>query len=680
MVQREWKLSQPDKSAVAALREGGFSRITASILALRGFKDPKAAKSFILCNEKPHDPMLFKGMPAAAQRIFEAIDKKEKITVYGDYDADGVTATALLYTYLKDAGANVDYYIPNRESEGYGVNAAAVEKIAEGGTKVIVTVDTGISAFEECELAKKLGLCFIVTDHHDPRDSLPDAFAVVDPKQPDCRYPFKELAGVGVAYKLICAIESLKPEGSSQHALFLKYGELVCLGTVADVVPLTGENRYIVTKGLDLISANPGVGTSALLDVAGAHAGRLTATFLSFTIAPRINACGRIASAVDALELLTTQDPERARELASRLNENNRERQQIEAEILSQTIKKIDGNEALRNNPVLIISGEGWHNGVIGIVASRLVEHYGKPAVVVSFEGDVGRASCRSVPGFNIHDALLACSQYLERFGGHELAAGFTVLRQNYDALYSALIRIANSLPELPALKVRPECRLRGREISLSTAREIKQLEPFGCGNPMPLFYIPAVQITEISPVGDGHMRITFNCEGFEIHAIMFGAEKKGFDFNALDIVDLTATLGVNVYKNSETLSVVIRDIRKSACFEYYEELYRGFLDGKPFDPPTLKFRLRPDRSEFVDVYRLLVEKDGRISLQEVCKRICRRNLRFNYFKALVIVDVFAEMGLVEVNREAGSDIITYHINNEKRIDLTQSALLRRLK
>lgn len=679
MIQREWQLAQPDKAAVTALQSSGFSRIMASILALRGFKDGKDAKNFILCDKKPYDPMLLKGMPDAAKRIFEAIAKKEKITVYGDYDADGITATALLYTYLKDAGANVDYYIPDRESEGYGVNSAAVKKIASGGTRLIVTVDTGISAFEEAQLIKKLGICFIVTDHHDPRETLPEAFAIVDSKQPECSYPFKELAGVGVAYKLVCALEQLKTEGLSERTLFQKYGELVCLGTVADVVPLTDENRYIVTRGLNLISTSAGIGMSALLEAAGARAGRLTATYLSFTIAPRINACGRVASAADALELLTAQDPEKARELAKKLNDNNRERQEIEVSILSETIKKIDGNEALRNNPVLIVSGEGWHNGVIGIVASRLVERYGKPAVVVSFDGDVGRASCRSIAGFNIHDALVSCSQYLERFGGHELAAGFTVMRENYDALYASLNRIANLLPQLPTLKVHPECRLHGREISLSTARELKQLEPFGCGNPMPLFYIPAVQITALSSVGEGHTRITFSCEGFELHAIMFGTSKKGFNFNVLDIVDLTATLGVNLYRNNEMLSVVVRDIRKSACFEYYRDLYGGLLSGSPIEPAALKLKLKPCRNEFIDVYRLLLLQNGRISLESVCKTICRKNSRFNYFKILLIIDVFSEMGLVTIDREAGSDIVTYHINSDKKIDLTASELLKRL-
>lgn len=679
MVQRKWQLAQPDKDAASALRHGGFSRVMAALLALRGFKDAEAAKSFILCGEKPHDPMLLKGMQDAAGRIAQAISGNEKITVYGDYDADGVTAAALLYTYLKSEGADVCYYIPDRESEGYGLNPAAAEKIARDGTKLVVTVDTGISAFDEAKLLNSLGVCLVVTDHHDPRETLPEAFAVVNPKQPGCEYPYKELAGVGVAYKLICALEQNKTGGMSAHALFQKYGELVCLGTVADVVPLTGENRYMVTRGITLISAGAGIGMSALLEAAGVQGRRLTATLLSFTVAPRINACGRVSSADDAFELLTARDANKAKELAEKLNENNRERQDIEVKILKESIEKIDGNEALRNNPLLIVSGEGWHNGVIGIVAARLVERYGKPAIVVSFDGDAGRASCRSIAGFNIHEALIKCSQYLERFGGHELAAGFTVRRENYDALYASLNRIANSLHELPTLKVIPEFRLHGREISLSTAREIRRLEPFGSGNPTPLFYIPAAQITALSPVGEGHTRLIFCCEGFELRGVMFGTAKNGFDFKPGNIVDLTVTLDVNMYKNSETLNIIVKNIRKSACFEYYGSLYGDFLSGGTIKPPTLRLRLKPSRDEFAAVYRLLFSGGGSVSLESVCEDICRRDARFNYFKTLIIIEVFAQTGLVTFSREAGSDIITYHINSDKKIDLTKSELLKRL-
>lgn len=678
MVRREWRVLQPDKEAIANLRKAGYPRVTATLLALRGLKDPEEAKSFLSGDGKFHDPMLLADVEKAAARILKAIEGHEKITVYGDYDADGVTSAALLYSYLKENGADVDYYIPDRESEGYGLNSAACKRIADSGTTLIITVDTGISAFDEAKLLNELGVCLIITDHHNPYDTLPEAYAIVNPKRQDCKYPFKELAGVGTAFKLVCAIEKSKPEGLSEDALFKKYGELVCVGTVADVVPLLGENRLIVCRGLKLISEGKNIGISALLEAAGVRR-RLTSTLLGFTVAPRINACGRIATAGDAFELLTTRDTDKAKQLAQKLNDNNSERRRIEAEILKETVKNIDENESLRLSPLLIVSGEKWHNGVIGIVASRLVELYGKPAIVVSFDGDIGRASCRSVPGFNIHAALKSCSQYLERFGGHELAAGFTVKRENYDALYAALNHLASIQPELPTLRVCMDMKLHGYEISLSTAREVRRLEPFGSGNPAPLFYVPAAQITALSPVGDGHTRISFNCDGFEFTAVMFNTARRGFDFKVWDIVDLAVSLEVSLYKNTESLGVIVRDIRKSACFEYYTELYKSFLSGTPIASDALRARLKPDREEFAAVFRLLTRREGKISLEKACKDICRVKPRFNYFKLLLIKDIFTETGLIVSDGQDDGENITYRLRSGVKIDLAASALLKRL-
>lgn len=680
MIQREWRISQYDKDAAAVLHGAGFSRVLSSLLALRGIKTPEEAKGFLICSGDFFDPMLMLGMDKAAARIEKALELREKITVYGDYDADGVTATALLYSYLKDNGADISYYIPDREGEGYGLNSAACEKIAQDGTKLVITVDTGISAFEETKLLAQRGVTLIVTDHHDPRDTLPEAYAVVNPKQEGCEYPFKELAGVGVAFKLVCAVEKQKNARMSERALFQKYGELVCLGTVADVVPLMSENRLIVTRGLKLISEGGNVGIAALLEEAGVRGRRLTSTLLSFTAAPRINACGRISTAGDAFELLTCTNPEKAKEIARKLDENNRERREIEAQILKETIDKIDENESLRLSPIIIVSGEKWHNGVIGIVASRLVERYGKPAVVVSFNGDIGRASCRSIYGFNIHSALMSCSQYLERFGGHELAAGFSVKRENYDTIYTALNQAASVQPELPTLKVCPDMKLHGYEISLSTAREVRKLEPFGSGNPAPLFYVPAAQITALSPVGDGHTRLTLNCEGFEFSAIMFGTDRNGFDFSVSDIVDLAVSLDVNLYKNNETTSVVVKNIRKSACFEYYSGLYKLFLKGRPISPDTLKVRLKPSRDEFAAVFRLMNSGGGTISLEKACKDICRTKPHFNFFKLLLIKDVFSEMGIIETEKESDDgEKVTYRLCSGVKVDLAASALLKKL-
>lgn len=688
MVTGEWLLEKPDKNAVAALRAAGFSRISATLLALRGFSDAESAGNFTDCAGHMHNPLLMKDMRKAAERISQAVRGGEKITVYGDYDADGVTATALLYSYLTEAQADVSYYIPNREKEGYGLNADALRRIAEDGTDVIVTVDTGISAFEEAKLAAELGICLVITDHHEPRGEIPKAFAAVDPKRQDCEYPFHELAGVGVAFKLVGAIEKSENDdgdgtsgllgGLNARELFKKYGALVCLGTVADIVPLLGENRLFVSRGLKLVSEGADLGISALLEAAGASGRRVTSGLLSFTAAPRVNACGRIASADKALELLVTKDKDRAAELARQLDDYNRERREIETRIFKESADKIDADETLKSAPLTIVSGEGWHNGVIGIVASRLLELYEKPAIVVSFEGDVGRASCRSVPGFNIHEALVKCSQYLERFGGHELAAGFTVKRENYNSLCAQLNRLADTAAP-PTLKIKPDMRIKASEITLSTARQLRQLEPFGNGNPSPVFYIPAVQIISKTPVGNGHLRLTLNCDGFEFAAVMFGAEKKGFNFDIYDMVDVAASLEVNIYKNSETLSVIIKNVRKSACFKYFSGLYKRFRAGVPIEPSALCAKLSPRRDEFAAVYRLLRSKPGSVSLEAACRQIHFKDKRFNYFKMLLICDVFEETGLMELQMEHDSDSMKFRINDGIKVDLSSSALLRRL-
>ena len=672
----EWVMSKQNRLVIARLREAGIPRVLAAVLASRGMKDPEAVKTFLSYGGEFYDPFLFKDMEKAVARITKALDDKEKITVYGDFDADGVTATAVMYTYLKSRGAEVDYYIPQRESEGYGLNADAVRKLAAAGTKLIVTVDTGISAFEEAKLAKELGVSLVVTDHHEPRGELPEADAVVDAKQEGCNYPFKELAGVGVAAKLVGALE---PKFNPQRVM-AQYGAFLCLGTVADIVPLVGENRRIVRGGLKIVSAGSNCGIDALLEVAGAKGKRMTAQLLSFTAAPRINACGRMESAETALKLLIEKDHDTAIGYARILDENNRQRRETELEIYEKAVKKVEESDALRNSPVLIVSGEDWHTGVIGIVASRLMERYGKPAIVVSFSGDEGRASCRSMKGFNIHEALCETSQYLERFGGHELAAGFSIKRENYDAFYKALLHSAEMHSELPHLTVHLDCSLTPREVSLSTAREVRDLEPCGNGNEEPLFYLPNAQILGITPVGVGHVRLTMSYGGFEFRAILFGAEKKGFDFAENDIVDLAVTLDVNVFRNAEYLDVCVKQIRKSTCFEYYRSLYEKFTSGKSDAPKSEETSvLKPVRGEFASVYRYLRAHDSNVSLETMCKAVRRIHPTFNYFKLRLCIDVFRETGLLSDGRVDDDNMITYKLNDKIKVDINASALLARL-
>lgn len=679
MLNTKWRLKEADSNAVMSLRHGGFSKVLSNLLALRGFETVKEANSFLNCDKKFYDPFLINDMKIAAERILTAINNKEKITIYGDYDADGVTSTTLLYSYFSDIGIKVDYYIPDRLNEGYGLNLSRVEKIAEDGTTLVITVDTGISAFSEAALFKEKGIDLIVTDHHNIREGLPDAYAVVNPKHPFSSYPFKELSGVGVAYKLVCAVESLRNKNTTEQELFKEYGDLVTIGTVADVVSLLDENRSLVSRGIELMSIKTRPGVNELLAVAGVSSQKLTSTVIGFTIAPRINACGRVGDVHDAIKLLMADSQAEAHDYAQKLSDNNVNRQNIETKIFEEAVSKIDNNEALRNNPILIVSGENWHIGVIGIVAARLVERYLKPTVVVSFENGLGRASCRSVEGFNIHKALMSCSEYLEKFGGHSMAAGFSVKVENYDMLYSSLNRIAMELPEIPTLKISPEYRLLGKEISLSTAQQIKKLEPFGTDNPTPLFYATTARIDELTPVGKNHLRIVMSCDGFSLRTIMFNGLRDGFIFEVGDVVDFAFTLDINLYKNNENLNIIVRNIRKSHCYNYYEDIYRSFMVGEPITPITLKFRLKPTRDEIGAVYKNLVQHPGQISLEQIFKNVYKTNKKFNFFKVLISIDVLKELKIIDYHREENSDMITYSLNQNTKANLKDSSLLKSL-
>ena len=673
MAGRQWVIQHPDGAAVASLRGAGYSRVLSAMLVNRGFALPAQAADFLAGRaEAPADPLRMKGMEAAAGRIRQALAGGERIVVYGDYDVDGVTSTALLLTYLRSKGADADPYIPERESEGYGLNRDALEAIRRSGASLVVTVDTGISAFEEAAAAAEMGMTLIVTDHHEPRGELPEAFAVVDPKQPGDGYPYRELAGVGVAFALACAVEG----PGAGRGLFERFGALVCLGTVADVVPLTGENRTLVREGLALMERAPFPGLAALLRAAGAGGGPATAELLSFTAAPRINAAGRMGSAKDALALLLEQDETRAEELAQRLEQYNRQRQDTEAEILQQAVAMFGAKAP--EDPVLMAAGEGWHNGVIGIVASRLSERYARPAVVVSFEGDVGRASCRSFPGFDIHAALMSCAPLLERFGGHELAAGFTVRRENLDALRRALNDCARAMPRLPVPRITLECELGAREVSMATARDCARLEPCGAGNPVPLFYVRQAFIRQIAPLKGGrHLRLTLEKDGVSFRAVVFGVDKTGFRFEAGDTADLAVSIGSSRYNGSEYLSVIVRDIAEPLENAAQERLFRKACAEGAFDGDLRG--MVPAREDFAAVYRFLRRQAGRsVRLSRMCADIAQEHPGFGYFKMLAVLDVLRELSLIDFSCEGGSAAFSLCEGVRGRIE--DSRLMRRLR
>ena len=510
--ENKWTVSASHEEVVrspqvrAISRELGITMPTAQLLVNRGCLTPEAARSFLSKEEEMlHDPFLMRDMDEATYRIAEALEDNEKIVIFGDYDVDGVTSVSSLYLYLKDHGADVSYYIPCRSGEGYGVSDAAVRKLAGDGCKLIITVDTGITAVREVETARSLGVDVIVTDHHECHDEIPDAVAVVNPRRKDCEYPFKELAGVGVVFKLLCALESvLNPENrliDCVRRVSRKYGDLVAIGTVADVMPVRDENRLIISYGLSLIEETERPGLAELIDATTADSKsgkkkRITAAFIGYTIAPRINAAGRISNASIAVDLFLAEDRETAAPIARQLCDINRERQTGENAIVEEAYAKIAAEHDFEKDPVVILDDESWHHGIIGIVASRITERYSCPSILISFEGsengEIGKGSGRSVKGLNLVDALGKCSDLLEKYGGHELAVGLTIKRENLPEFRRRLNEYARECLSEGQTEstLDAECELSPEDITLEQASELYGLEPFGVSNPVPMFVL----------------------------------------------------------------------------------------------------------------------------------------------------------------------------------------------
>ena len=464
MKYRAWQVNRPDEGRAEALaRTLGISRLLARTMVGRGCTDAQQAKA-LLQSEPMSDPFLLKDMDKAVQRIHRAVESGEPIVIFGDYDVDGITATALLYEYLRNVGAqSVRCRLPSREDEGYGLNKAVLEKLAEKGYHFIITVDNGISAVEETEYAKQLGIELVITDHHLPAERLPDAVAVVDPQREDDESPFKGLSGAGVAFKLCAALEGCSPDEMLDYC-----GDLAAIGTVADVMPLVGENRTLVREGLVQLQETFRPGLAALAEAAGVADREITAETISFALAPRLNAAGRMNDAALALRLLLCEDPERAQQMAEELSEKNQERQTAEQEIMQQAQQQLTAHPERIQDKVILVWGEGYHPGVIGIVASRLVEIYARPVIVIGVQNGEGRGSGRSVPGFNLHAAISSCSDILVRYGGHALAAGLTVPQQNIEQLRKRINAwAAKEYPVLPSPPVQLDVPVRLSELNV---------------------------------------------------------------------------------------------------------------------------------------------------------------------------------------------------------------------
>lgn len=538
----------------------------ACILVNRGIDTEDAARAFLGKSiSGVRHPFELKDAQKAAERIKAALEHKEKIVIYGDYDVDGITSTAILYQFLLEQGADIDFYIPNRSDEGYGINMLALQKIKKSGAKLLITVDCGITAVGEVEFAKALGLDVIITDHHTCKDELPKAYALINPKQPGCTYPFKDLAGCGVAFKLVLALALTL--GYSAREYFDKYISIVAIGTVADLVSLTDENRVFVSSGLMHLQNTQSKGLKALFKIAGIEDKPLSAGMISFTVAPRINAAGRVGSAQLAVELLVTNSEKRAEQIAQILEEENRERQRTEAQILSEALDIISNMKNADERKVFVLAKEDWHHGVIGIVASRIVDRFYKPTILISLKDNLGKGSGRSVKGFNLFDALTHCSDLLLKYGGHELAAGLGLNYDDIEAFDKKINAYAQDI--LGEEKLTPcihiDTQLQAGDLSLAAAKAISVLEPFGMGNPQPVFSIDAVTLISARTLSDGkHCKLTASKNGKQFDFLGFGMGEMAQRFNVGCKLDIAFTMGINIYRGTENLQLVIKDARIS--------------------------------------------------------------------------------------------------------------------
>ncbi len=542
--------------------------VIAAILFNRGIKDGEKARIFL---QKPlsgvHNPFDLPDMEIAAERISEAIDNKEKIVIYGDYDVDGITSTVLMYTFLKSEGADVEYYIPDRVSEGYGINIMAINRISKSGAKLMITVDCGVTAVGEVEFARTQGLDVIITDHHTCKEELPRAVAVINPKRSDSTYPFDSLAGVGVAFKTALAVGAKR--GRNTKDVFMKYVELAAIGTIADVVSVTDENRIIIEYGIEALKKVGNIGLKALLEVSNQSSKPIDSTAVAFTVAPRLNAAGRIGNSFTAVELLLSEDMEKAKKLAEELDRTNRERQETEQKILEEAMDKVMKDAQFDKKQVIVLSGEGWHHGVIGIVASRICERFYKPCILISYENGVGKGSGRSIAGFNLFEALSAVEEYLTNFGGHSQAAGLGINADSIDAFSAAINKYASSVLTAEDMipKISIDCRVKPETVSLGFAKALKRLEPFGQDNEKPTFSLLGVRISMIDTVGADkrHLRMKIEADGQELWAIGFSMAEYCAFFKTGDLVDIAFTADINVYQGYENVQLILKDIKKSS-------------------------------------------------------------------------------------------------------------------
>ena len=642
-----WNIQTPEAGAVNALVSGGYPPLSAMVLAARGLSNPRQAGEYLDCNAELYDPFLMTDMALAAGRVGLAIDRGEKIAVFGDYDVDGITATCMLTDFLQHQGANCISYIPSRLEEGYGLNPIAIHQLHGEGVKLIVSVDCGITAIAEAELCRELGIDLVITDHHECKDRLPDAVAVVDPHRPDGGYPHKNLSGVGVAFKLACAL------CGDQEAVLRDYADMVCLGTVADVMLLQGENRVFVDRGLQSLRNTKRPGIAALMRESGCASDTVSASTIGYNLAPRINAAGRMGQIDLALNLFLTGDENEAADLARKLCDLNRQRQAVESQIYAQAVSMLPDGQPPE---AIVLADDTWHQGVVGIVASRMAEEYCCPAFLICLDGEHGKASSRSFGGFNLFSSLTVLSDLLESYGGHELAAGFTISRRNIPRFREDICAIAAQYyaDAGPRTILDIDCVIPPELMTVRNVEKLSILEPCGNGCPKPVFAMEKLIVERITMVGGGrHMRLRLRSGHLTLGAIYLSATPETASIEQGDLVDVAFNAQINDFRGERTVQMNVLDIRPSCCVESSPEMleYGRLRTGLT---PAGAAELLPDRVTLGDVWRYLAAAGPKVEENPIClcRKIVRRSGRpLSVGKMLTCLDIFADVGLLQTHR-----------------------------
>lgn len=676
-----WSVAKVNKErAIAMANKLEIPPLLAMMLDIRGITKEENVINFLQENKDFSDPFLMKDMDKAVERITTAVENGEKICVYGDYDADGVTSTSLLYSYLRDSlGADVMFYIPTRTGEGYGMNKGAVDKIHSLGVTLIITVDNGISAREEIDYTNSLGIDTVITDHHMPSGAIPKAVAVVNAHQKDDKSPFKDFSGVGVAFKLVMAIEG---EYADVDSLLENFSDIATLGTIGDIVPLVGENRTLVKNGLRHIQNSDRIGINAMKQESGIAEKEINSSNVAFTLVPRINAGGRLGSSEKSVNLLLTEDEDEAVTIADKLGMDNRERQSIEKEILASIDEEVRRTPNIVNDKILVFAGKGWHQGVVGIAASRIKDIYDKPTIIIGIDDDgVARGSGRSVEGFSLCDAVFACSEHLTHYGGHPMAVGISLEKEKINDFRKAINAYCKDI-KMPYNILHIDCKLNPNQLDLSILDSLSYIEPCGASNPSPIFGLYNMTVIATKEMGNGkHMRITLSRGQGQVpvYAVYFNHNFQSCSYRNGDIVDVAVSLDRNIYNGQENLSVIIKDIKYSQSNN--EEL----IDSERiFDKFAKRYRLTknevmsilPTRNDFAYVYRFLKQNKGFIYGEYAL--VNALNYKISMGKLIVILYSMKELGLINWQQGLYQSII--EMKESGKVNLEDSVFIKKLK